>query len=191
MKFINYTLAFVSCLFFSSVSFGSVYVGGALGLSTMSALSNKIDGVQHHADAKDTGYKILLGYKILPILALEAQYTDFGKFKYDEKVFGQNLLGVDVNSHSFGAAAVARLPLLLFAPYAKVGMHRWDFDANDTGGLVKAPTLLKSGSGTDVFYGLGADFTLLPLLDLGLEYEQYQLGDNKLDYISATVKFNF
>ncbi len=133
-------------------------------------------------DDDRVSWKALAGFRMNPVVSLEAQYLDFGEAESDF---------ASAEADGWTAAVVADLPLPIITPYAKAGALFWNTDASlDGPGNVSA-----SDDGTDFFWGLGARLPLGESTDLRLEYERFELeGDNvetNIDAASLNLQFNF
>ena len=152
-------------------------------------------------DEKDTGYKIFGGLKFDSIWSAELQYVDFGKaslkgnngdqFRYEGTLyqFTANNVEVALKAKSYGAALLAGYDVNKFIrPYAKVGLHHWRSTESATS---DAGNVAISDSGTDLFYGLGLQFSFNDRIAARIEAEQYKFDSSKVQLISAGVTISF
>jgi hypothetical protein len=149
-----------------------IYLGGSIGQS-----GAQDDSVGFDADA--TGYKLILGWRFLDWLSVEGNYIDFGSGS-------DNVLGSRVKTDADGLSlsAVGFLPLGPVDLFARAGVIDWS--AN-----VKSPSFPNYGEdGTDLTYGLGAQFRL-GSLGFRAEYEVFDLGATDLDMFSIGVTWTF
>ncbi len=132
-------------------------------------------------DDVSTG-KGFVGLDILPWLGLEAQYIYLGETEE---------YGVELKGDVYTGAAVLSLPLAsdFVTLFVKGGMAWWDVEANGPGRL----DLNRDGS--NVFYGAGVKFNILPHLSLRAEYERIPVDkdnfDINFDLASAGLQFTF
>lgn len=149
------------------------YLGGGAGYNRL----NGEDYTGNNSDVDDQRltYKGFGGFRLNPIVSLEAQYVDFGTNEN-----GDNR----VDAHGVTAGAVFEAPLRYVRPYAKALALFWDADSQFSG-------VRRTESGTDFAYGAGARFVLSPRLDLRAEYERFELNQNRVGNLSATLQFNF
>ncbi|MDG3088175.1 porin [Vibrio hannami] len=130
-------------------------------------------GQSDMGDESSTATSLHVGTGILPIIGIEAGYTDHGSF--DTPLVGDT----DVTS-----TFLAVRPSIDLGPlhiYARGGVHKWDFENS----AVK-------DDGTDIMYGVGAEYFLFGPLAVGAGYNVYQLKDRediKQFSISATIHF--
>lgn len=154
-----------------------VYVGGAFGPSRVN-----IDcGGLLNCDSGDTGYKLYGGYKINPIVSLEAAYVDFGKAKFTGGSFGVD--GFLVNAafrHSFNRE---------FTGVARLGLAVLDTK-------LSGPLFINStDSSTKLYFGLGMEYAIAKNLkatasmDFANAEFQGQSGSVRLLNIGAQYDF--
>lgn len=134
-------------------------------------------------------WEAVVGWQIIPYVALEANYIDFAKY-------GNSAASANVDG--YGAAVVGRWPLTeSFSIYAKGGMFWADAD-------VKVLGVERSQSDENAFYGVGAAFHITPLLGITAEYKRFEVdydrdrfpvaprrSDTDLDTLTVGVRFNF
>jgi hypothetical protein len=132
-------------------------------------------------DDVSTG-KGFVGLDILPWLGLEAQYIYLGETEE---------YNVELKGDVYTGAAVLSLPLAnnFVTLFAKGGMAWWDVEADGPGPL----DLNRDGS--NVFYGAGIKFNILPHLSLRAEYERIPVDKDdfeiNFDLASAGLQFTF
>ncbi len=151
-------------------------------------------------DEQDFGWKIYYGYKFIPQFAIEAEYADLGKGKSDVNGTVDGPEGVsgshDFEKSGFGVTVVGMLPVkdkLSF--FAKLGEFHWKAEtssdlkvASPTPATVKEST---SENGTDVHFGLGAEYYFTTKFGARLEWTQYDIdhSDSDLFLIDAVLRF--
>jgi opacity protein-like surface antigen len=166
-----------------------VYVGAGVGQSTLQ--SNGLGSVSLDLNDTATGWKAFAGFSFLHYLGVEASYVHFGTISNQSSG-----LEVDTDATGWGAFAVAKIPIVFFEPFVKVGyvnLHSTiDFH-------------LPQGAGSDsetsweLAYGGGFAFNFATFVELRAEYEQYDISpsyagiepDSKLYMISASVAVRF
>lgn len=157
-----------------------IYVGVGVGQATV-----EIDDVEGLSaldfEGDDTGYKVIAGIRPLDWLAFEANYINFGEPD-------DSLAGVKLRSEGDGIAAYA-LGLFAAGPvdlFAKAGVLKWDSElTNPQFGR------LEDADGTDLAYGVGAQFRLLSL-GVRAEYEIFDIDEvDKANMISLSVTYTF
>lgn len=117
-----------------------VYVGGAFGPSHVE------DCGVYSCDKSDTGYKVYGGYKINPIIAIEAAYIDYGKAKIT------TIGGGDVSADGFLINAAFRHHATReLSLVGRVGLSMLD-------AKLRRPLGSTSDSSTKLYFGLGLEY---------------------------------
>jgi OOP family OmpA-OmpF porin len=149
-----------------------IYLGASVGQSGL-----EIDDFDY--DASATGYKIIAGWRFLDWLAVEGNYVDFGSG--DDRVAGTK---IETEADGISLSAVGFLPVGPVDLFARVGAIDWSADLSAPGA--------GSGSddGTDLTYGIGAQFRVWSL-SIRAEYEMFDVSDADLDMISVGVTWTF
>ncbi len=151
-----------------------IYLGGSVGYYRI----NDADFLDENDKLKDNrhAWRAYAGLEAGRVFAIEAAYTDFGK---------TTDATADMELTGLSGAVLINIPLIpVIAPYGKVGMMYWDRDR--TLGLLSS-----SDSGSDLFYGLGARFTLTQSVDMRVEYERYAIDDTDIDMASISLQLRF
>lgn len=152
------------------------YLGASVGQANL-----KIDNLTNNVfpdddfDGDDTAYKFIAGIRPLDWLGVEAAYVNFGK--PEDTVVGTKLKADGDGISAFAVGFLATGPVDLFA---KVGLISWD---SKISGAI-------DDNGTDLAYGVGAQFRLLSL-SIRAEYEKFDLSDVDLDMVSVGVTYTF
>jgi OOP family OmpA-OmpF porin len=149
-----------------------IYLGASVGQSGL-----EIDDFDY--DASATGYKIIAGWRFLDWLAVEGNYVDFGSG--DDRVADTK---IETEADGISLSAVGFLPVGPVDLFARVGAVDWSADLSSPGS--------GSGSddGTDLTYGIGAQFRVWSL-SIRAEYEMFDISDADLDMISVGVTWTF
>ena len=141
-----------------------------------------IDGANFDFDASDTAYKVIAGWRFLDWLSVEANYVDLGSG--DDRVEGSDI-EADVDG------------VLARGAWVSCRSVRWTCSrgwARSTGDAeLSAPGTGFSGSddGTDLIYGVGAQFRVWGL-SFRAEYEMFDISDaDTVDMISPSVTWTF
>ena len=153
-----------------------IYLGASVGQSSV-----QYDNLDLNFDASATGYKVIAGWRFLDWLAVEGNYVDLGSG--DDNVLGTRVES-DVNGVSL--SAVGFVPVGPVDLFARVGAVNWnaDFDAPNLG-------VSESDDGTDLTYGVGAQFRVWSLSIRG-EYEVFDISDaDTVDMFSIGVTWTF
>lgn len=153
--------------------YADAYVGAGIGQGASSDWCNINGGA---CEDSATGYKLFLGGNINQNLGAEIAVVDFG---------GVTDVGYDVNSTAMTLSAVGTLPVSeQLNLLGKLGFGSWKFDAGSNG----------KDTGTDLAWGMGAQFNLSSKVGMRAEYEsvntgEYLIGDLSITSLSALVRF--
>ncbi len=157
-----------------------IYLGASVGQSGVS-FEDTIEGQDVDFDVDSTGFKAILGWRFVDWLAVEANYVDLGSG--DDRIAGTKI-ETDVNGVSL--SAVGFLPVGPVDLFARVGVIDWkaDVTSRDLG-------FDASDDGTDLAYGIGAQFRVWSLSLRG-EYERFDISDaDTVDMVSLGVTWTF
>ena len=151
------------------------YIGGSVGQANLK-ISDITDGISTaDFDADDTAFKLIAGIRPLDWLGVEAAYVNFGE--PEDTVLNQKL---KADGDGISAFAVGFLPTGPVDLFAKVGLISWDSKISGS----------FDDSGTDLAYGVGAQFRVLGL-SIRAEYEKFDISDVDLDMISVGLTYTF
>lgn len=176
------------------------YAGGSLGRSEFQDFNGRdIDagmaalGITSRTstDDTDTGWKLFAGYQIMPYLAIEGAYTDFGEATARSVVTAPTPVTIhtDVEATAWTLSALGTLPLgYNFTGFVRAGVNMWDTDVSSSGGGFVATG---SDDGTDWVYGVGAMYRFTPNLSARAEWERYEFDSDDVDLLSAGVAWHF
>lgn len=144
------------------------YIGGAVGDA---AVEFEDDQTGEQFDADDTGYKIIVGYRIIDWVAVEVNYSDYGNPV--DNYFGLNR---QVSYDATSVSALGMLPLGSFDLFGRLGFSRLEGD-------FKIERFFGSDSqeSTEPLFGLGAQFRPNPNLAIRLEWEAILLDASNDD----------
>ncbi|HKU16606.1 MAG TPA: outer membrane beta-barrel protein [Steroidobacteraceae bacterium] len=157
------------------------YLGASVGQANL-----KIDDLTNNVfpdddfNSDDTAFKLIAGIRPLDWLGVEAAYVNFGKPEdtvFDNSALRQKLKADGDGISAFAVGFLATGPVDLFA---KVGLISWDSKISGS----------FDDDGTDLAYGVGAQFRLLSLA-VRAEYEKFDISDVDLDMISVGVTYTF
>lgn len=160
------------------------YVGGSVGYSYLEGdARDVIEDQDFGFDDDDFGYKIYGGWQILPFLAVEGGYVDFGEVEDTTP-----LTRTRVSSDGWDAFVVGNLPLGPIDLFGKVGVIAFesdiDFDGSNT-------SFKDDDSGTDPAYGIGAALELGSFALRG-EWEYFDVdGLDNLSLFSVGLTYQF
>lgn len=160
------------------------------------ALSDWSDfGGSTSTNRTDTAYKIAMGIKFNPYLAVEAQYIDLGKESYKGRYSSQYISDsekLSFKTSGIGANIIFSYPIESFTVFAKTGYHylktKASYQTSFSDGYYsdheKASKNYKKWSPS---FGIGASYAMTANLVVVAEYETYKsIGkDLYLDTYSA------
>ncbi|USD66460.1 outer membrane beta-barrel protein [Vibrio sp. SCSIO 43136] len=112
-----------------------------------------------------TGFHV--GTGILPIIGVEAGYNHHGKIN-------------GVNAHSTFFALKPSIDLGPLHIYGKAGIHQ--FKGEKSG---------YSTDGTDTMYGLGVEYSVLPMITVGGGYQSFKVEGGNINSFNLTATFHF
>jgi len=186
------------------------YVGFAIGQTKASIAADDINsslaalgfGSTTTVDESDIGFKFYGGYQFNKNFAVEAGYTDFGKFASHSVITsgGSGTGDGEWRAYSIDFSALGMLPVgNQFSLFGRAGLSFWNLDFSFTaigpGGIGIAS---ESTSGVSPLLGAGAIFRFTPQLALRAEFERhFSVGDNNtsgesdIDLISLALQFRF
>lgn len=99
------------------------------------------------------------------------------------------LASAKVDVDGYGISLVGKYPLGdKLSLLGRVGALSWDADGAGTVGAVAASV---DDDGTDLTYGVGAQYSLTDKTAVRLEWERFDLDDNEIDMISQGVVWSF
>jgi hypothetical protein len=157
-----------------------IYLGGSVGQSGVS-FDESFEGENFSFDADSTGYKAIAGWRFVDWLAVEANYVDLGSG--DDRIAGTK---IETDVSGISLSAIGFLPVGPVDVFARVGMIDWDADID-----VPSLDVSVSDDGTDLTYGVGAQFRIWSL-SLRAEYEVFDISDaDTVDMISLGVTWTF
>lgn len=150
------------------------YIGAGVGYDRLNG--EDFTGGNNDIDDKRVTYKGLAGIRLNPVVALEAQYIDFGTSEDG---------GNRVNADGVTAGIVVDVPVFTYVhPYAKAGALFWD--SEEQFGI-----FTRRNDGTDFMYGVGMRFIVSDHVDLRAEYERFELDNSDVDNASVMLQINF
>ncbi len=136
-----------------------VYVAGHVGKSSVDAdCSGTVS-----CDNEDTGYKLTVGYKLNPSVALEGSYVDFGKIK--AKVIDSGFL-VDADMKTDGYLLAAAFRHHATPSVSLVGRLGLAVLNSKVTGRIGRASASKDYNTTQPYVGLGAEYALTQQLRL-------------------------
>ncbi len=151
------------------------YLGAAVSKSQIDAFSSNFD-------LKDTGYKVIAGFRPLDAFAVELNYMDLGS---DSATAGA--IGFNAEATAIAGFGMLMLPLPFVDLYVKAGVARWDAEAS----ISSITTTRIKDSGTEFAYGGGVQ-AHFGSLGARLEYESFDIENTDgLDLFSLGLTWTF
>ena len=148
------------------------YLGAGLGISNASKSCSQLggDGFSGSCDKKDSGIKIVGGYKFSEYLSAEIAYVNLGEFKASgTATSGAIDAKAKVSGFQFGVLGQWSFADS-FSVLGKLGGFRWDQKISGTA----SPTLSTGGTkGTDIFWGMGLQYDFSRNFGIRAEWERY------------------
>lgn len=125
------------------------------------------------AHSNENAWKLFVGYRFNPYIALEAAYIDFGQPSDNFSTSGSNG-NYQVDISGFAPTVVGSLPLGPVELFAKIGYYYYDsevrVDFDDPG-----PRIKSSHDRNDLIYGGGVGVTFFEHLHVRGEYEVIEI----------------
>ena len=177
-----------------------VYLGAGVGSAAIDTGVTATTGTAR-LDENSVAFKGLLGIQLHKHIAIEGFYANFGKasltgnngdtFVLDGTTytFTANSVEVTAKATTIGLGLVGIIPVNdTVAPIIKLGFHSWETDYSVTS---SAGNGALSDSGTDLFFGLGAQFNLNEKIAMRAMFERFNFDDEDVDFISAGLILTF
>ena len=148
----------------------------------------------YKSDPYDTSVSLFGGYRPTNYFSLQLEYQDDLSFGIDDMFAGSSLWFPETISQNFESNALFLSGVSSYpindngVLYMKGGLFNWDIDPNYHETSEK---YLGRSSGTDIFYGLGANYDLNARFGISAEWERYQMEESDVDYLSTKLKFKF
>lgn len=130
-------------------------------------------------DSRSEGYKIFLGYKFNPYLAIEGGYFNIGGFRALANTIPATDFRGKTKLLGWNLDLVGIMPFTEdFSGFARIGVTQNETsNTYSINALVDVTGYNDDGSYTKNKYGLGLQYNLSPILSLRLEAERYRLDD--------------
>jgi len=156
------------------------YIGAGIGQATV-----KIDNLEgvgdvlEDLDSDATAWKLVIGWRFNPFIALETDYIDLGAPDGNFDATGSSGQ-YKVELAGFAANITGTIPIGIFELSGKVGYYWHDADLRvnfDNIGPNNGNVFNGSSNGEAVTYGVGAGVTFFGHLNTKVEYEYYDVED--------------
>jgi len=130
-------------------------------------------------DERDAAYKLLVGKQINQYFAVEAAYTDLGKFGFNSATNQGGVLNGTADFRSINLDLVGTLPITQrFAVLARLGMNYTKTETRFSGNrLVAVTNRSPSDSAANASYGLGLEYKFSEAVALRGEATRHRVND--------------
>ena len=147
-------------------------------------------------DLNTSTYKLFGGHRFNEYMALEFSVAKTGNFNtsrfsaFPDGSGGFVPFRIDIegNAHMIGVAPVFHVPVGKGSVLGKIGLHNWK--AKGTGGSSSS-----TDDGTDLFFGLGGEYSLTENVGIRVEWERYRFEadgeSDDIDAFSASIVYQF
>ena len=161
-------------------------------IPTLDSLSGNSFSEKSYFEEK--GLSLTGGYRSNQFFSVQLEYQDEMSFGLDDMFTGSSLWFPEANVKNFESNALFLSGISSYpisdqgALYMKGGIYNWEvksdlFEANNS--------FLSTTQGTDIFYGLGANYDLNARFGISAEWERYELDESEVDFLSTELKFKF
>ncbi len=200
------TITFTASI--AMLSFGSVSADWYIGadseskevLPSPSSLSlgdfatNDLLSYKQSRNLQDNSFSLFGGYQTTENFSLQLEYQDDLSFGIDDMFAGSSLWYPETGSQNFESngfflSGISSYPISdRGVMYMKGGLFNWEVDSNF---YESNADYLGQNRGTDIFYGLGANYDLNSRFGVSAEWERYQMDNSDVDYLSTRLKYKF
>jgi hypothetical protein len=163
------------------------YLGGSAS-DVSSDYDASVGAFSSGAEEDGSGFKVIAGFRPLDAFAIEANYADLGETRVPLSLSVGCIPApcpaeVSIDSQAVSVSAVGLFALPLVDLFARVGVARWESEAQILSSAQKE-------EGTDPTYGAGAQLRLGSFA-LRLEYERFDLDEDSVDLVSLGFTYTF
>ena len=156
--------------------------------------SNEILEYKENKGYSNNRLSLFGGYRTTENFSLQLEYQEDISFGIDDMFAGSSLWFPEVRTKNFESnglflSGISSFPISnngIF--YMKGGLFNWEVDSNYN---EVNSNYLDETHGTDIFYGLGANYDLNARFAVSAEWERYQMEKSDIDYLSTKLKFKF
>lgn len=187
------------------------YLEGSIGRSDFDLK----DPINWTVEDKDTSWSGVIGYDFTENLALEGGYRSLGKATaaaagaFNGTLYGRSLVGtgsLSLSADAKGWTLGPRVNVPLndkFSLFGRAGIFNWETEAKVAisaaytwGGTAYAgnASASKTYTGTDGYWGFGANYQATPLVGVGVGFTEFKFGgdiDHKVRSLDLNLKFKF
>lgn len=191
--------------YYAGLSLGSASADGSAG-ELEQALANRGYASTVSLDDSDTGYRIYAGWRFHEYISAEFGYANFGELS-------QSVTASTADPAGFLTALAEEQPLMSsgitlgvasdfslnelgleesdfsrdFGVYGRAGLYVWKTEVAYQAGTFN---ISRDDSGTDLYFGIGARYTLFEDFDIGLGYDYYG-AETAVSMINLTASYRF
>jgi len=197
MKNFNKAHCILFALIFSNTAFAEWYVGGETTYrSVIPEFDSLIDDDSDSFEYQDAASSSSLygGYQQNEYFSFQVEYQDEISLGIDSIFASSSLWFPEANAADFDSNALLLSGISSYqlndhgTLYLKGGVFNWEvesdlFDINDD--------RLQQTRGTDIFFGLGANYDLNTRFGISAEWERFQMEEDDIDLLSTKLKFKF
>jgi len=168
------------------------YLGASGGQSHIKDFCRNPVPVGTNCDDTGYSYSVFVGYQVNKYLGVELDYTNISENKVSDSAttVTWNVKGVEL----LGVGTFPVNPY--FEVYGKVGAFFWDVNQGCTG--TSCPNGSQTETGTDLTYGLGAQFNFSKSVAARAQAQRYKdvgnnatTGKRDIDILSLGIVFKF
>jgi OOP family OmpA-OmpF porin len=140
-------------------------------------------------DEKDTTWAISGGWMFHPNIGAEVGYRNLGETSATV-VSGPNTITAIVDVDGFMLGAVGRIPVVdRFSIVPRIGLYRWELEGR--GFLNGVQVVSDDDSGTDLYFGLGAQYEITKQFHVGAHWARFDIDGDDVDVFEIKVGFRF
>ena len=152
------------------------------------------------ADSNDTGWKLLLGYRFGPHLAVEGGYAQLGRFRFHGQTTSDpGIVDATLKVDDWNLFLVGLLPVSeQWDLFGKLGTGHWRARLSASGSFGGQAAHAASSSGQSAIGGLGAQYRINTLWSARAEWERYRhvgsptvSGRTDIDFWSVGLHYHF
>jgi hypothetical protein len=168
----------------ATVADTGLYIGAGY---VRAQINNVFGTTNYNFKIDDNAWKAILGFRLIPPFAVEANYVDLGH--QSRGLLGGNPPGGHADARAFDLFGVGLIPLGPVDLYGKAGGARWELSGNLQG--PNSSLLALDRHGVNFAWGAGVQAHYGPL-GVRLEYEHFQMPDaDGARLYTAAVTFTF
>ena len=129
----------------------------------------------------DMSYGLRAAYAFTEYVAVELSYQDFGEAEegYIDD-FGDSINDT-MQSSALSAGVRLSVPFQSgFSLLGRAGLSKWDYDFEETDSAFPGEVFKAGDDGTDLYYGVGAEYRFADRMTIGIEYTVFDMDASAL-----------